>query len=484
MNPPPTRHQALLRDLLTQAVESPWLEFKHSNADPDAIGRLTSALANGARSADRPFGYIVWGVEDATRRPVGTTFDPQTTRKGNQTFAFWLAQHLDPSPAFEFIEVSHAGSRMVLLQIPAANIGPVRFDGKAYIRIGDATPPLADFPERERLLWTKLQPVIWERGLAAQFLTSDEVLDLIDYTECFRLLSVPLPENRAGILQRLIDERVVRADYDGHWSVTNLGALLFARKLDRFDRIGRKALRVIVYEGNNRIRARREHVDHRGYAVGFNAVVGYIDALLPRNEHIEHALRIERPNFPEIAVRELLANALIHQDLTITGAGPMVEVFDGRVEITNPGQPLVDVRRFIGSAPLSRNDEVAGLMRRMGLCEERGSGLPKAIAAIELYQLPPPSFAVIEGFTRASLFAPQDLSAMGAEERVRACYQHAALLCVTGKRLSNESLRQRLGADDRQAATVSRIIKASLEAGVIKAADPQNVRAGYLPWWG
>ena len=484
MTPPPNRHQALLADLLARRNEEPWLEFKRDNIDPQLIGKLTSALSNAARTTDQPFGYVVWGVDDKTRAVVGTSFEPKNTRKGNQPLELWLAQQLDPSPAFEFIEVAHPAGGVVLLQVPAATTAPVRFEGRAYTRIGEATPLLADYPERERLLWTKLQPVLWERGVAAQYLSSEDVLERTDYPECFRLLGHPLPESRSGVLQRLADERVLVADVGDRWSVSNLGALLFARQLDKFDRLGRKAVRVIQYDGTNRVHTKREQVGAKGYAVGFEGLIAYIDGLLPRNEHIEKALRVERPTYPEIAVRELVANALIHQDLTVTGAGPMVELFDDRVEITNPGAPLIEVQRFIGSPPRSRNEDLAALMRRMRFCEERGSGITKVLTAIELFQLPPPDFQVRDGSTRTVLFAPRTFLEMSSVERIRACYQHAALRSVSGLRLTNASFRQRLGVEERNAAQVSRIIKSAVDEGLIKPADNENVRAGYLPWWG
>jgi predicted HTH transcriptional regulator len=96
-------------------------------------------------------------------------------------------------------------------------------------------------------------------------------------------------------------------------------------------------------------------------------------------------------------VRELVANALIHQDFSLSGAGPMVEIFDGRIEITNPGEPLVDTDRFLDSPPTSRNEGLASLMRRFRICEERGSGIDKVVAQLELYQLPPPVFEVPPG---------------------------------------------------------------------------------------
>lgn len=67
------------------------------------------------------------------------------------------------------------------------------------------------------------------------------------------------------------------------------------------------------------------------YAVGFEGLIDYVNNLLPKNEHIGAALREDRPLFPGIAVRELVANALIHQDMTITGAGPQIELFEDRL---------------------------------------------------------------------------------------------------------------------------------------------------------
>ena len=125
----------------------------------------------------------------------------------------------------------------------------------------------------------------------------------------------------------------------------------------------------------------------RGYAAGFQGLVDYIDGLLPRNELIGKAFREERPLYPSIAIRELIANALIHQDMTITGAGPLIELFSDRMEITNPGAPLVSPDRFLDSPPRSRNEALASLMRRMKLCEEQGTGIDKVILLAHMQQI-------------------------------------------------------------------------------------------------
>lgn len=184
--------------------------------------------------------------------------------------------------------------------------------------------------------------------------------------------------------------------------------------------------------------------------------------------------------YPEIAVRELVANALIHQDFNITGAGPMVEVFTNRMEISNPGVPLIDTLRFIDEPPRSRNEALAALMRRMNVCEERGSGIDKVIFHVEMFQLLAPDFRVAGDSTVAILYGPRKFSQMTRVERVRACYQHACLLYVSGKRMSNASLRKRLGIKDSNYPLASRIIKETIGAQLIK---PHGEGATYVPFW-
>ena len=94
--------------------------------------------------------------------------------------------------------------------------------------------------------------------------------------------------------------------------------------------------------------------------------------------------------YPELAVRELVANAVIHQGFSLRGTGLMIEMFADRMEITNPGEPLIQTERFIDSPPRSRNEALASFMRWVGVCEERGSGFDKVVSMTELYQLPAP----------------------------------------------------------------------------------------------
>ena len=236
--------------------------------------------------------------------------------------------------------------------------------------------------------------------------------------------------------------------------------------------MGRKAIRVIQYEGRGRLKTIREQDGHKGYASGFEGLIEFVNALLPRNEVIGKALRKEVPMYPEPAIRELVANALIHQDFSVTGTGPMVEIFADRMEITNPGLPLVKTERFLDTPPRSRNEALASLMRRAGICEERGSGVDKVVFETELYWLPAPIFETPEGSTRAVLFGHKALNDMDRADRVRACYLHACLRYVERNPMTNSSLRERFGIEEKNSAIASRIIRDAIEDGMVKPFDP------------
>ena len=479
------RTSALIDDLRKLPAETGWVEFKESNADPHMIGRLISALANAARLADQHFAYLLWGVRDADHSVAGTTFEPTRQTQQGQPLELWLTQRLQPGTAFTFRSIRHEGARLVLLEIPAAGSSPVEYERSAYIRIGSATSRLSDHPERLRALWAKLQPYAWETGATSQFLTGDEVLARLDYPVYFELTGQPLPDNRNGIFDRLVADRLVREDVGRHWTITNLGAILFARRLSDFaPAMARKAVRLVAYAGLNRAADVTHRLDgQKGYANGFDGLREYIDGLLPQNERIGKAFREATPLYPSIAIRELIANALIHQDMSITGAGPLIELFTDRVEITNPGWSLIPPERFLDSPPRSRNEALASLMRRMNICEEQGTGIDKVLVAVEQHHLPPPDFRNEGEAVRVVLYAHRRFADMTPEERVRACYQHAGLRYVSGQRMKNATLCGRFGIDPQNAAQASAVIRQALDAGLIRPADAAHPRAGYVPSW-
>jgi len=480
----PEQLQTELKELRNLPAETEWVEFKKDNKDPQDIGEYISALANSAALLGKVTAWLVWGVDDETHDIIGTEFRPGTAKKGNEELENWLLRQLTPKINFRFHTLPVDDKIVIMLEISAASQHPVQFATLEYIRIGSCKKRLKDFPEKERELWRIFDTVPFEKQVAAESLPVEDVLRLLDYPAYFDLLDIPLPEGRDGILAALESDGMLQR-HGASWSITNLGAILFAKRLDAFHHLGRKAVRVIHYTGDDRIGSAHEQVGTRGFAAGFEGLIGFITARLPVNEVIGKALRKDVPMFPEIAIRELVANAIIHQDFHSTGTSTMIEIFSRRMEITNPGLPLVKLDRFLDSPPKSRNEALASFMRRIGICEERGSGVDKVVFQTELYQLPAPLFETTDEHTRAVLFAHKELKDMDRDDRIRATYLHACLRRIMRESLTNASLRDRLGVEEKNKAAISRYIREAVEAGMIKPYDEDAARKmmKYVPYW-
>jgi predicted HTH transcriptional regulator len=487
MNTVPTQDylNSLVAELRKLPAETGWVEFKENKADPEEIGEYLSALSNTAALFGKANGYVVWGLRDGTHEVVGTSFKPAQTKKGNEDIESWLVRLLNPRLHFRFYEVTHEGQHVVVLEIPRAQGKPVQFQGSEFVRIGSYCQKLKDHPQIEKELWRIFDTTPFEELIALEHVDADVVLSLLDYPSYFDLLEQSLPTDKARILSRLQEDQMITLNQAGKWDITNLGAILFAKNLDSFKTLSRKAVRVIVYEGRGRLKTIREQVGRKGYASGFEGLIEFVNALLPRNEVIGKALRKDVPMYPEPAIRELVPNALIHQDFSITGSGPMIEIFTDRMEITNPGIPLVSTQRFLDTPPRSRNEVLASFMRRVGICEERGSGVDKVVFQTEYYQLPAPIFETAEGATRAVLFAHKALRNMDRADRSRACYLHSCLRYVERDPMTNSSLRDRFGITEKNSAMASRIIREAIEDGFVKPYDPEQGKkyAKYLPFW-
>lgn len=475
----------LLDRLLKLTRETEWIEFKHNNNDPEEIGEYLSALANSACLHSQKHGYLIFGIADTTVDLVGTTFKPFTNKVKGQELQSWLTEHLDPKTNFDIYEFIALGKPIIIFQIDAALNTPIKFKDIAYIRIGTYKKKLKDYPNKERKIWLNDPNATFERGVAKVNISSDDVLDFIDYPSYFQLTKQPLPANKSSILQKLLDESLIIAS-GKMYSITNLGAILFAKKLSAFPNLKRKAVRIIIYDGKNKVKTKRELVGNKGYASGFKGLIDYTNDHLPSTEIIDVVFRHEVKVYPQLAIRELVANAIIHQDFSEKGTSPTIEIFDDRVEISNPGEPLIDVLRFIDHVPQSRNEELASFMRRINICEERGSGIDKVISTIEESQLPAPRFESSDRFTKVTLFAAKSVAQMEKEDKIRACYQHCCLKYVSNEKMTNTSLRERFRIEEQNYSIASRIIGDTIEAGLIKVSNPENKskkHMSYIPIW-
>lgn len=449
------------------------------------IGKDISALANSACCRGKDKAYMIWGVDNETHDILGTDYNRFSKLQGNTEIETWLRCMLSKNADFDFFDTEINENKVVVLIIQRAIDSPVTFQKNSFIRSGSNTKPLRDFPAMEAQLWDKLRLNNFEKIAAKTDLQKDEIFQYLDFTCYFDLQNILIPSNQDGILHYVIEDGIVIKQDNGLYSITNLGAVLFAKKISEFPSISRKAIRVVQYEDNTKLKILKEYNVTKGYAVGFEGLMGFLEALLPSEEIITETVRKTVTKYPMVALREIIANALVHQDFTIPGTTPLVEIFASRIEITNPGIPLVDVNRFIDNPPKSRNETLSGLMRRLKMCEELGSGWDRIALECELMQLPAPKIILYEEKTKVILFSELSFGNIPHEDKLWACYLHACLKQITHEGLTNSSLRQRFGLKATLSASISRLIKEVVEQRLIKPFDPETApkHMKYVPFW-
>ena len=475
----------LVKELCKLPKETGWVEFKHNNDDPIMIGEDVSALANTATLKDRDFAYMIWGVDDTTHEIEGTTVRLSMRKKGQEELENWLRHQLSKNANFEFLETEIDGKHVEVIRIHKALLTPVAFEKTEYIRSGSYTKKLNEYPELTAQLWDKLRNNRFEDMCPVKDLRYGDVLRMIDTGAYFSLLKLPQPTEEKEVMHYLVEDGVVIKLDNGLYGITNLGAILFAKDLNAFPRLGRKAMRVVQYQGKNRLFIQKEETFNIGYAVCFEDIVRFVNALLPSSEDAAAIALTTKSKYPLPSVREAIANSLIHQDLYITGAGPVVEIFDNRIEVTNPGTPLIDIMRIIDNPPKSRNERLASLMRRMKMCEELGRGWDRMVLACEMQYLPAPRIEIFEESTKVTLFSEMEFKNIPADDKIWSCYLHACLMYIQGDALTNTSLRDRFGLKESSAGSISRLIKEAVDRNRVKPLDPKTAKRymRYVPIW-
>jgi ATP-dependent DNA helicase RecG len=475
----------LLDGLVNTKTETEWIEFKLNFHSKEEIGERISALSNTACLFKQPYGYLVFGVEDSTHNIVGTTFNLANSKVGNEPLEHWITQRLSPRIDFRVYQFQYdTNINILLFEIPATINQPVEFTNLAYIRIGSITRQLREFPDKSRKIWNNNPNYVFENDIAISGLSAAQVVSLLDTQGFFELMNLPYPTAQQGVVDRLVSENLL-IQQGGYYAINNLAALLFAKRFSDFATIERKAVRVVKYEGKDKLNLLKDQIGTMGYAVGFDRLITYINGLLPSNEEITKAFRKTVTMYPSLAIRELVANAIIHQDFSEKGTAPVIEIYADRIEISNPGLPIIQTTRFIDEYQ-SRNEILASLMRRLKICEELGSGIDKVVAQSEIYQLPAPNFLMRQKHTTAILYAHKKLNDMDKADKIRACYQHCCLKYVSNDRMTNQTLRERFQIEAQNAAIASRILRDALDEGVIKEEDPESKSrkfASYIPFW-
>lgn len=450
------------------------LDWKSGLSDKtERLAQHISAFAN-----LKGGGLLVYGVNND-----GTCFSLHKDEidKTIQTLGNIALNNLVPSVPIEHSVMDFEGHTLLFVYIPEQGDKPVHLRGKdiysTYYRSAGQTVKMSK--TQVKALIATSQGITFEQQIAKENLTKEDILDLINYETLYRMLGKNVPQSVDTIIESLSSYHLC-TQIGSSWAITNLGAILFAKNLKNFAGLLGHEVIVRKYVGvNNRQQEFEKHGTY-GYAVGFEGLINFI----VRNTSIE-GIDVKRqaiPTYPRVSIREFVANALVHQDFGITGMPVTIEIFSNRISITNAGAPLNDINRLIDLPPQSRNEQLAQMMFTLGICERRGSGIDRAIAAIEDMFLPPVKFSKSEVHTRVFMYPPKKFKDMTKQEKISACYQHACLKFEDGGVINNQSVRERFELSKNDSSVASRIISDTMEAGFIKPADIETASKKYMTY--
>ena len=378
-----------------QPTETEWLEFKRNRYEPEQLGEYLSALANSACLADRPTGYLIFGIDDETHEVVGTNFDPYNTKaKGNQDLLPWLAAGLHPNTGFELRIVDYPAGRVVVFEVGPARDQPVNFYGTAYIRVGTSKTKLSNHPEKARAIWTHGSD--WSAEVCEQASLHDLAPEAL--AKAREQFIVRHPSQATEIegwddTTFLNKARVLKQD-----TMTNAALLLLGQPESSALLVPAVArISWVLKDGHNR-ELDYEHIEPPFLLAG--------DRLLQRIRNLTVRALPNGTLFPQEftqydpwVIREALHHSIAHQDYRLRGRIVVVE-FPDRILLTNVGDFLPsDVATVIRQdAPqaLYRNPFLARAMVELNLIDTQGSGIKRMFDTQRKRFFPLPDYDLTE----------------------------------------------------------------------------------------
>ncbi len=460
------------------------VEFKCNLNDYMQIAKTISGITNVLSLMECPRGYFIWGIDDETHDIVGTGFKPYKKQNNHEELPLWLARHISPTPNVAFRELKIEEKRVVVLVVEPRPMAISKVDGQPFIRIGANTTSLRNFPELEQQLHDKIADRSFETIAAKSCLTREEVFNLLDFDTFYGMRQGRVPVGRDILFDEAISSQVLHDNRDGTYDVTNLGAVLYARNLRDFSHLSSKSVRIIKYAGQSKLGDIQEECSVGGYIVEFQRLFQYIlDKVIAQEVIGEDGIRRVEYLYPKLAIRELFANMLAHQNLSDTTLHPMIEIYSDRIEFTNPGKPLVPVRRMIDYPPRTRNQYIVNELIKTGICESLGTGWDKIANETSNYGFPAPKPDVTDDATKIIMRQKRTLADMTNEDRTWTIYIFACLLQTQGKYLTNALVRQLFNIPDENASTASAILAQAVEEGLIRIFDEKagNRNRKYVP---
>ncbi|MFA5000462.1 MAG: ATP-binding protein [Patescibacteria group bacterium] len=374
-------------DFLIQEGEGFNLEFKENYNSDIAKEICAMANANG--------GKILIGVtDDGKMKPVVLSNKMKSEIQD-------LVRKFDPSFSVGLSEFNG----IIIIDVPEGKKKPYSTGGKFYMRQGACS---------QQLSRDEIKSFFIKEGLVR----FDEMSNSkFNFAEDFNEKAFQNFLKMSGINNDLSREEILRnlklLD-DGN--LKNAGVLLFCKEATRH--IGSATIICSAFQGNDKVKIIDSKKFDADLFSNFEEAYKFLTYRLNTEYIITGGARIEKLELPEKAIREAILNAIAHRDYFSTSK-IQIHIFSDRVEINNPGGLVGNIKvEDLYKRSFPRNNLLFGLMQRMDLVEEIGSGLMRINQMMEEYLLPSPIIKADDSLGFEITFKRPDLQEMSIEQRM------------------------------------------------------------------
>ncbi len=363
----------IIDNLLMQS-ESEQLEFK-AHLDDKNIAKQITAMLNGHG------GTILVGVNEE-KTVVGVSADLDVKKLLHS-----LMNEIRPSAPIDVQSVEYDAKRILLISVWEGAQKPYLCGGTIYQKVGSEGIIASNEAIRNMLQDRKKSDYSWER-----IPVLDADIDDLDMTEVRKTMD-GFYRQKGSVAQDeeefLMNEGLLR-----NGNLTNACIMLYAKNPLRY--IPQAGIRLSAYSSDSPADLIDAQVFDACVFKNVEAIFQFLDMTYSKSVKVDGLYRTEKWNYPRIAVREGIMNAIVHRDYNAANGFMNILIFPNRMEIICYGKPLIGLTGNFMSAGYSvlRNPDIAHHCYYRQLIEMMGTGIPRMIQDSKTNGFDIPEFTV------------------------------------------------------------------------------------------
>lgn len=386
----------LIRDAIKHSTETANVEFKRAKEGlPKSTWRSISAFSHKPGG-----GIIVFGVfDDRQQKKIiieGTKDIAIIQEKLSDLLSNEMSSIIRAD--YHILEIKDKSLLAVYIpecpdQFKPCYYKPTGMPQGAYIRDGNTDRRITD-EEMRRFIENSKKckfDITQAKGVKLEDLSKDKIMNLLLKSGARAQREISLTDLSFELLKNL----GIADDFKGIKAPTLAGFLIFAAQAPQSVKdFSRYIVRCVKYKGSNVATDIIDSLDVDGTLdIQIDIIQKFVLRNIRKSSSIVGTKRVDKYEYPEKAIREIIANAIIHRDYKITETYSQVNIFEDRIEVFNPGclPPGVTVKN-IKDAQVSRNEVIAARLKELDYLEEYGRGIDIVFSKMEEWGLLPPLF--------------------------------------------------------------------------------------------